>query len=148
MKQVLIGLALLLFSQAAMSQKIPVFIEATNEEGDSAGRLLVYEIKEGIRGSHGYTLVSNENEWPYVRLIIVSISAAVGERNLGTAYSYTIVYDDISLPLDGLFLTSGVQICPTKEVAYCARSKLATLEGAATNLQRRVPAMHKALLRP
>lgn len=146
MNQLLAGLALLLLSGSALCQtKIPVYIHATADANDPDAQSLVFELKDAVRGSNSFKLVPDAKSWPYIKVVIVAVESSVGGRKVGIAYSYAFVYDDVQMPLDGAFITSGVQTCPSKEIQDCARGHLAGIDRAASILQQRAPHLHKKL---
>ena len=58
MRLLFLATALIFAAGTALAQsKVPVFLKNTPNDNDSVGQQLVFEIKEAIRGSHGFRLV-------------------------------------------------------------------------------------------
>lgn len=142
---VILAAVLYVVTNGAIAQsKVPVFVDSTVSTGDEIGQLLVFELKEAIRGSQGYRLVDDSKLWPYIKFVVVTVKATVTGRSLGTAYGYTVLYDSPSMPLSGAFITSGAQVCPTGSAAQCARSNLADIDEAVSTLRRSSPELAKS----
>lgn len=119
---------------------IPVFLETTVEEADSAGLQLVYEIKEAIRRSSGFRLVEDVQKWPYIRYSLVTLKG-----NNQTVVSHTFTYDSVEIPLGGAHIVSSVQFCGNSVVQGCARTIMGHLDEAVNQLKRKAPKLWQAL---
>jgi hypothetical protein len=135
------------FTTCLAQSKVAVHVESTVSDDDSVGRQYVFTLKEAIRGSHGYRLVENKKEWPYIKFVVVTLrpGTSAGTKMNGTALSYTILFDSTSMPLSGAFITSGIQLCGSETVASCARSGLAKIDQAVEELQESGPALLRTL---
>ena len=150
MRLMLIAALLLEISHAAAAeQKVAVFIDATVDGNHPSAETLVFEMKDAMRGSNSFRLVSNFKQWPYIKVVVVTVPSTVGERerHIGIAYSYTIVYDSPDIPGDGALLTAGVSICPLDldSLRKCARRILPHIEFAVNKLERDQPKLRKTL---
>lgn len=122
--------------------KVPVLVVSTVGENDAAGQQMVFELKEAIRGSQGFRLVENSKQWPYIKFYIVTVQAVAGAS---TAAGYSIVYDNINIPLSGAYITGGAQYCGRSQSTSCARGLLSEIDSAVDSLQRTGPELHKTL---
>jgi len=146
MRRVLVGIALLLLAGAAVAQsKLPVFVNASISSDDPDGSSLTFELKEAIRGSHGYRLIEDSAKYPYIKISLSTVPLRQAGRTTGTIYSYVIAYDRADLPLGGYLIRSGVQSCPSPELKVCARDTLANVELAATTVRDREPSLMRTL---
>ena len=133
-----------LFVTPALSRAqstVPVYVVGLVDENDHVGRQFVFEVREAIRGSQGLRLVEDGKEWPYIKVVVTTVSAAAAT----TAAGYAITYDSIDMPFGGGLLFSGVQACGRERVSSCARSVLANLGDAIRNLQRVAPDVAETL---
>jgi len=144
-RQVACGLVIALALSAPnyifAQSKIPLHIELKIADDDSVGRSLGLELKEAVRDSNGFRLVQNGNDWPYIKINLVTLRTAAG----GTAAGYTISYDNVGMPMNGALIFPGVQVCTQSAVVTCARNLLAIVDGAATSLQQWGPDLRKTL---
>jgi hypothetical protein len=124
--------ALLLSPAPALAQqRIPVFLYPTIAKDDRIGRQVQFEIKEAIRGSHGFRLVDNEQNWPYVEVQMITAS-----DGLISAISYSFLYDSPNIKGAGLFIMGAVQVCYPNKEQECARTFLGVLDEAVERLKR------------
>lgn len=136
MRKFLIIFLFLIFPGICFGQnKIPVYLKGSSSEQDSIGQRYIFEVKEAIRGSQGFRLIENFKQWPYIKIEILTVKIPVGGRVVGTAISYTILYDSNVMPLSGAYLTSGVTTCTNNAVMDCARDTLAHIDEAVSSLQ-------------
>lgn len=122
-------------------KKVPVFISATVTDDDQLGRLFTFEIKEAIRGSHGFRLVDNDLDWPYIRYSFVSQKR--GDAEITLAHVFT--YDSADTPLSGALITYWIQSCGSSMIQACARRMLGNLDAAVESLGKRSPKMLQTL---
>jgi hypothetical protein len=128
----LLLLSLLFASGQSIGQvKTPIYVDATIQENDSVGQLIVFNLKEAIRGSNGFRLIEDSKNWPYLKIAIVSLRESNGAS---TALGYTWLYDGLDMPLNGAFVTSGVQTCGRDVAASCAKTLFAKVEGVLQEL--------------
>jgi hypothetical protein len=143
MRNMLVLLFLFLIPNIGLSQvKVPIYLDVTANENDQAGQQMAFEIKEAIRGSHGFRLVEDSSSMPYMRFVIVTVRAGGNEA---TAASYSLIYESLNMPVDGAFITSSVQYCGRQRVAECARGALSILDRAVNTLQQRSPELRRSL---
>lgn len=125
-------------------RKIPVSVEHTGS--DSVGEKVVFEFREGLRGSQGMRLVT-ESEGD-ARIAVHIVSQDENDRNPGTSSSMAIVLalDAIDIPHRGYLLRVSVHSCGSSRTQQCARSILANTDKAIERLRRDYPG-HYARLR-
>lgn len=146
MKRLILMVLLTIASALSHAQgKVPVLISSTVPNDDLLGRQYAAELREAIRGSPAYRLVEDLKQWPYLKIAIVTLSATFGSRNIGTAISYAITYDSLSIEMSGVLILSGVQICSPGEAPACAKAYLARVDEAVSALQREAPALRTTL---
>ena len=130
--------ALLVFagpiSMAQQSGRAAVYVQSTSE--DSVGRTLVYEIREAVRRSSGFTLVASSADARFVLRIVTLNPDNDSTRSVSTVYSAVYTLNTLHETPVEMYLTSVVGTCGTSRVANCARSLTATLDEQATLFQR------------
>ncbi len=120
----LLGVATIFISSIA-SAKLPVDVEHIGD--DIYGNQLVYQIKEGLRASHGLTL-ARPGKAP---LIIEVITTDPGEQKLSTAASVVWL-----MPIEGgpshIFQSHTLTVCGNKQIKACADAIVARTDEIAT----------------
>jgi hypothetical protein len=139
---ILVALSLITPNHSAGQQAkpIPVYLDATVEHNDFVGQQLVFEIKETIRRSSGFRLVDESSQMPHINYRIVTL-----RDGNGTAVSHVFTYEDITMPLRGGYITSGVELCGQSMVKACAQRNMGNLDRAANELRALSPALWKSL---
>jgi hypothetical protein len=129
----------------AQSKTIPVLLVTTTGDNDQVGQQLVFEIKEAIRGSHGFRLIDDYKNWPYIKTHIVTIRSNLGTESFTTAVAYAFIYDSANVLSPGVFINQSVAICGRNVVRDCARQFLSHLDSAVSELQSLNPDLAKTL---
>ena len=127
---------------AAAQERVPVLLDMTVSGDDAVGRMLTFELKEGLRGARSFRPVDDPKAWPYLRVAIVTLKAGEVTSALGVTY----VYDDPRMPLDGAFIYSAVHTCGRDRTSACARSLLAGIDEAANQLRRADATLYRTLV--
>ena len=129
-------------SPLAAQERVPVLLDATVSDDDTVGRVLAFELKEGVRGTRSFRLVDDPKAWPYLRVAIVTLKTS----EVSSALAVTYVYDDPVMPLEGAFIHSAIHTCGRERTTACARSILASIDEAASRLRRADATLYRKLV--
>lgn len=129
-------LALLMLSlslASAAQTKFPVKVTHTGD--DPVGTQYVYELREGIRASHGMKLVEKDYMEGHIKVMLVSLEHDRSDAAASSAIAIAIAYDSRFTPLGGAHLTLLVQNCGRNRVTSCAKLILAEIDRQASRLR-------------
>ena len=127
----------------AQDTRIPVSVW---HQGDEVGQQLVLALKEAMRESRSFLFVDHEiaPRSPRIVLYVASLKGDTTEASIAMASA--IVYDHVSIPGLGIFLTSGVSSCGRDRVENCAKGILPNIDSAVEYLHRGWPDLWKGLI--
>jgi hypothetical protein len=111
------------FVQAANAKIVPVQVSTNIGNNDVVGQQLAFEIKETIRKSSGYRLVSN-NTVP--RLILRLSSISFNDSSQLTEYS--VVFTVYAGKGQDIYMNDMIGYCGSSRVVGCARTILGSLD--------------------
>jgi hypothetical protein len=126
----------------AQTKKLPVYLSTTVTKGDEVGRQIVFELKEALLGSNSFRLVDASSH-PYIKLSMVSVKSG----DSASAASIAYVYDNLNQPMQGVLISSSVQVCGVSKVKACVRTLLAGLSESAEKLAKHSRNLHQTLQR-
>jgi hypothetical protein len=141
-----IAIAILLASIASFAQptkRIPVVVEHSGK--DAVGQGLAFELREGIRGSQGMKLVTDDEASPRIKVHIVSIESNSSSPGTGSSMAIVLAYDSDTLPHLGYLLTAYIQNCGTKRTTECARNILASVDQSIEDVRKNQPKHYELL---
>lgn len=127
----------------ALAQKIPV--EVTHSGRDNIGRQFAFELRDALRGSNSFRLVEGESKEPRIVISVVSLSVEDTD-NRSSALSISKVVDAHTIPVNGIYITSGVRIVGANRVKTSAGALPAEIDEAVDFLRSKWPAVYKLLV--
>jgi hypothetical protein len=120
-------------STAEEARKISVSVRHSGD--DNVGQRVAFAVREAVRSSHGYELVSGPSA--LLRVYLVSLDPDRENDGHRTAISYVLAMRNLNEFREGfpaswypIYLTSGIVTCGTNRVQETAQSIVAKLDAA------------------
>ena len=137
MKRIVWALMLVLASSIAFAQDSKIGVSISHSGEDSIGKRLAFSLREAVRSSSGYQLVSPEESGLEVRLVTLDPERSPQASGNWTVASVTIVMANF-LPYEKgnpqtwypIYMTSVVMTVGGQRTEEKAKSILATLDDA------------------
>lgn len=108
--------------------KIPVEVTATSN--DTVGKRLVFKIRDDIRRSATFEIISNQKV-PKLKVALVTLDPEAQRNSAGsqgnwTVFSYVMVASGVYF--EDIFLASGVGVCGLKKIQDVAQNMVAEID--------------------